>query len=166
MTCIRHMALWLAATIVLIAVGLMPSGAQAHAGMGHAGQAHAGMGHADQAHAGHARGGAAPLPPAASAQARIGDAEARILLPVAAIRTAVMPTATPVRALSAGACDGACSNAGCRLPSSCCTSAGLTPDSIDAAGPRGPSERTLARALPARTDVIPEAVPEPPRFHA
>ncbi|GJD76215.1 hypothetical protein [Methylobacterium goesingense] len=143
MTGLRHMALWLAAVIVLIAVGLMPSDAQAHAGHPHA-----------------ARVAATALPPTASSEARTG--EAQTLLSPLAIRTVVVLAAPPVRALSTGTCDGTCCNAGCRN-GSCCTGAGLTPD-IDADGdPRGPGDRALARALPARTDVVPEALPEPPR---
>lgn len=148
MTCVRHMALWLAAVIVLITVGLMPSGAAAHAGHPHA------------------AGVAATAPsPAVSAEARLGG-EDRILLPRAAIRTIVVLTAAPTQALSTGACDGTCCNAGCRSPNACCTGAGLAPDSDDAAGPRRSGDRALARALPARTDVVPEALPEPPRFDA
>lgn len=148
MTCVRHMALWLAAVIVLITVGLMPSGAAAHAGHPHA------------------AGVAATAPsPAVSAEARLGG-EDRILLPRAAIRTIVVLTAAPTQALSTGACDGTCCNAGCRSPNACCTGAGLAPDSDDAAGPRRSGDRALARALPARTDVVPEALPEPPRFTA
>jgi hypothetical protein len=154
MTCVRHMALWLAAVIVLITVGLMPSGAAAHAGHPHA------------------AGVAATAPsPAVSAEARPGSearlgGEDRILLPRVAIRTIVVLTAAPTQALSTGACDGTCCNAGCRSPNACCTGAGLAPDSADAAGPRRSGDRALARALPARTDVVPEALPEPPRFAA
>jgi hypothetical protein len=156
MTCVRHMALWLAAVIVLITVGLMPSGAAAHAGHPHA------------------AGVAATAPsPAVSAEARLGGedrlssedrlgGEERILLPRAAIRTIVVLTAAPTQALSTGTC----CNAGCRSPNACCTGAGLAPDSADAAGPRRSGDRALARALPARTDVVPEALPEPPRFDA
>jgi hypothetical protein len=148
MTCVRHMALWLTAVIVLITVGLMPSGAAAHAGHPHG------------------AGVAATAPsPAVSAEARLGG-EDRILLPRAAIRTIVVLTAAPPQALSTGACDGTCCNAGCRSPNACCTGAGLAPDSDDAAGPRRSGDRALARALPARTDVVPEALPEPPRFDA
>jgi hypothetical protein len=148
MTCVRHMALWLTAVIVLITVGLMPSGAAAHAGHPHG------------------AGVAATAPsPAVSAEARLGG-EDRILLPRAAIRTIVVLTAAPPQALSTGACDGTCCNAGCRSPNACCTGAGLAPDSDDAAGPRRSGDRALARALPARTDVVPEALPEPPRFTA
>ncbi|POR43258.1 hypothetical protein CRT23_09060 [Methylobacterium sp. V23] len=148
MTCVRHMALWLAAVIVLITVGLMPSGAAAHAGHPHG------------------AGVAATAPsPAVSAEARLSS-EDRILLPRAAIRTIVVLTAAPPQALSTGACDGTCCNAGCRSPNACCTGAGLAPDSDDAAGPRRSGDRALARALPARTDVVPEALPEPPRFDA
>jgi len=148
MTCVRHMALWLTAVIVLITVGLMPSGAAAHAGHPHG------------------AGVAATAPsPAVSAEARLGG-EDRILLPRAAIRTIVVLTAAPTQALSTGACDGTCCNAGCRSPNACCTGAGLAPDSDDAAGPRRSGDRALARALPARTDVVPEALPEPPRFDA
>lgn len=139
MTGVRHMALWLAAVIVLIAVGLMPSGAQAHASHPHA---------------------AARVVPV---EIRIGS-EARGLIPEAVVRTAVGLVASPVDTLTTGLCDGSCCNAGCRT--SCCTGSGLAPDSADAAGPRGPGARALARALPARTDVIPEALPEPPRFDA
>ncbi|WP_156375557.1 hypothetical protein [Methylobacterium sp. Leaf125] len=148
------MALWLAAVIVLITVGLMPSGAAAHAGHPHA------------------AGVAATAPsPAVSAEARPGSearlgGEDRILLPRVAIRTIVVLTAAPTQALSTGACDGTCCNAGCRSPNACCTGAGLAPDSDDAAGPRRSGDRALARALPARTDVVPEALPEPPRFNA
>ncbi|WP_146056354.1 hypothetical protein [Methylobacterium sp. V23] len=142
------MALWLAAVIVLITVGLMPSGAAAHAGHPHG------------------AGVAATAPsPAVSAEARLSS-EDRILLPRAAIRTIVVLTAAPPQALSTGACDGTCCNAGCRSPNACCTGAGLAPDSDDAAGPRRSGDRALARALPARTDVVPEALPEPPRFDA
>lgn len=160
MTCVRHMALWLAAVIVLITVGLMPSGAAAHAGHPHG------------------AGVAATAPsPAVSAEARLGGedrlssedrlgGEERILLPRAAIRTIVVLTAAPTQALSTGACDGTCCNAGCRSPNACCTGAGLAPDSDDAAVPRRSGDRALARALPARTDVVPEALPEPPRFTA
>ncbi|MCJ2046183.1 hypothetical protein MKK58_16835 [Methylobacterium sp. J-078] len=137
------MALWLAAVIALIAVGLMPSGAQAHAGHPRAPSA-----------------SATALPPTASAEARTG--EAQTLLPHLAVRTVVVLAASPVRALGTGACDGTCCNAGCRT-GSCCTGAGLAPDTDDAAGPRGPGDRALARALPARTDIVPEALPEPPR---
>lgn len=148
------MALWLAAVIVLITVGLMPSGAAAHAGHPHG------------------AGVAATAPsPAVSAEARPGSearlgGEDRILLPRVAIRTIVVLTAAPTQALSTGACDGTCCNAGCRSPNACCTGAGLAPDSDDAAGPRRSGDRALARALPARTDVVPEALPEPPRFTA
>jgi hypothetical protein len=41
MTLARTLALWLAATIVLIAAGLMPSGAEAHAGHPHGGPSRA-----------------------------------------------------------------------------------------------------------------------------
>ncbi|WP_082510863.1 hypothetical protein [Methylobacterium sp. Leaf104] len=151
------MALWLAAVIALITVGLVPSGAEAHGGHPHA----AGV-------AAHAAGVAATaLPPAASAEVRTGGEalliETRMLLPQAAIRTAVVLSASPTRTLSTGACDGTGCNAGCRSPSACCTGAGLAPDSDEAAGPRGSGDRALARALPARTDVVPEALPEPPR---
>ena len=134
------MALWLAAVIVLIAVGLVPSGAQAHAGH----------------------------PPAglAAASAPAASADARMNLSDAAIRTMVALTATPVKALSTGACDGTCCNSGCRGPNSCCTGTGLAPDTGDTTGPRGPGDRALARALPARADVVPEALPEPPRSDA
>jgi hypothetical protein len=142
------MALWLAAVILLIAVGLVPSTAEAHGGHAHA----AGV-------------AAAALPPAATAEVRTGGA-ARMLLPEAAVRTVVALAPAPVRALSSGACEGGCCNAGCRSPNSCCTGAGLVPDSDVAAGPRRPGDRALARALPARTDVVPEALPEPPRFDA
>lgn len=145
---VRHMALWLAAAIVLIAVGLMPSGAEAHAGHPHA------------------AGVAATAPsPAVSAEARLGG-EDRILLPRAAIRTRVVLAAAPIKALSTGACDGLCGHAGCRSSNACCTGAGLAPDSDAVAGPRGPGDRALARALPARTDIVPETLPEPPRFDA
>jgi hypothetical protein len=152
MTRVRHMALWLAAVIVLIAVGLMPSGAEAHGGHPHA-----------------AGAAATALPPAASAEIR--KRETRALLPQASLSqaplgTVVALTASPNRGLSTGACDGTCCNAGCRSPNSCCTGAGLAPAGDDAAGPRKPGDRALARALPARTDVVPEALPEPPRFDA
>lgn len=140
MTRVRHMALWLAAVIVLIAVGFVPSGAQAHAGHPPAGLA-------------------ATSAPAASADARTNLSDA-------AIRTMVVLTVAPVKALSTGACDGTCCNGGCRGPNSCCTGTGLAPDNGDATGPRGPGARALARALPARTDVVPEALPEPPRSAA
>jgi hypothetical protein len=152
MTRVRHMALWLAAVIVLIAVGLMPSGAEAHGGHPHA-----------------AGAAATALPPAASAEIR--KLETRALLSQASLSqaplgTVVALTASPNRGLSTGACDGTCCNAGCRSPNSCCTGAGLAPAGDDAAGPRKPGDRALARALPARTDVVPEALPEPPRFDA
>ncbi len=157
MTRVRHMALWLAAVIVLIAVGLMPSGAEAHGGHPHA-----------------AGAAATALPPAASAELR--KREIRALLPQASLSQATLAqttlgavvalTASPNRGLSTGACDGTCCNAGCRSPNSCCTGAGLAPAGDDAAGPRGPGGRALARALPARMDVVPEALPEPPRSDA
>lgn len=157
MTRVRHMALWLAAVIVLIAVGLMPSGAEAHGGHPHA-----------------AGAAATALPPAASAEIRqreIRNLETRALLSQASLSqaplgTVVALTASPNRGLSTGACDGTCCNAGCRSPNSCCTGAGLAPAGDDAAGPRGPGGRALPRALPARTDVVPEALPEPPRSDA
>jgi hypothetical protein len=157
MTCVRHMALWLVAVIVLIAVGVMPSDARAHAGHPHT---PAGVATAEP--------GPTALPVASLSSAVLASAafETRIVVPAIAVRTIVVLAAAPVRALSAGPCDGTCCNAGCRSPGSCCTGAGLAPDSADAAGPRGASERALARALPARTDVVPEALPEPPRYHA
>jgi hypothetical protein len=129
------MALWLAAVIVLIAVGLMPSGAQAHAGHPHAS----------------ARITATMPTGMAGAQAE-SEARPRVL------------AALTGKAMVTSPCDGACCNAGCRT--SCCTGAGLAPESADPSGPRGPGDPALARALPARTDVVPEALPEPPRFDA
>lgn len=150
MTCIRHMALWLAAVIVLIAVGLMPSGAQAHAGHAHgpAGTAAVSL-----------------LPLSAASAARLGG-ETRKIVPDGAIRAVLVLAAARIRSLSAGAGDGACCNAGCRSPGSCCTGAALAPDQADAAEPRMSGDRALARALPARTDIVPEALPEPPRSDA
>lgn len=148
MTCVRTLALWLAAVIVLIAVGLVPSGAEAHAG-------HARV----DGHAGHARadGHAEPVRAVATAST----------LP-ASLATATPSVAAAVIRASAEAglarpCDGAC----CRAPgTSCCTGSALAADPHAVLPPRDPAGHALPRALPARTDVVPEALPEPPRSFA
>jgi hypothetical protein len=135
MTCARTLALWLVATIVLIAAGLVPSGAEAHAG-----HAHTGPGRTVAA---------SPALPASFA---------------AATKSVVVTT---VRASAesglARPCDGAC----CRTSgTSCCTGTALAADLQAVMPPRARAERALPRALPARTDVVPEALPEPPRSFA
>ncbi len=131
MTCARTMALWLAAVIVLIAVGFMPSGAQAHGG---------------HAHPGPDRVAASPLSAASTST---------VTQSVATALVARVGMATDL----AHACDGAC----CRMGTSCCTGTALAPDTQAALPRRRPGEPVLARALPARTDVVPDALPEPPR---
>lgn len=132
------MALWLVAVIVLIAAGLMPSGAQAHEGHRHPAGAMAG--HASVETSG----------PALSA-------------PVVRAAAALTGLRAPTRMGIASACDGLCCGGACHGGTSCCTGAGLAAESEASAPPRRPGERALARALPARTDVVPEALPEPPR---
>ncbi|MCJ2036184.1 hypothetical protein [Methylobacterium sp. J-068] len=141
------MALWLAAAIVLIAVGVMPSGAQAHGRHAH----------------GEARAVSASLASIAIRSTAEAAGPRAIASDAVTVRTRV---AVSARIIGADLCDGSCGRAGCRGAGSCCTGAGLAPDAADAAAPRGPRDRALARALPARTDVVPEALPEPPRFHA
>ena len=131
MTCARTMALWLAAVIVLIAVGFRPSSAQAHGG---------------HAHPGPDRVAASPLPAASTST---------VTQSVATALVARVGMATDL----AHACDGAC----CRTGTSCCTGTALAPDAQAALPRRRPGEPVLARALPARTDVVPDALPEPPR---
>ncbi|SFG93778.1 hypothetical protein [Methylobacterium gossipiicola] len=132
MTCARTLALWLVATIVLIAAGLMPSGAEAHAG--------------------HAHGG--PGRPSVAAPTTLATVTKSV--------TAATVQASPETGL-ARPCDGAC----CRAPGThCCTGAALAADPQAALPPRDPAGRALPRAFPARTDVVPEALPEPPRSFA
>ena len=70
MTPVRHLALWLAAAIVMIAVSLVPSAASAHAGHGH-GAARVSATDGSAAKGGH------PAPQMVKAQA--AKAEARLL---------------------------------------------------------------------------------------
>lgn len=137
MTCARTMALWLAAVIVLIAVGFMSSGAQAHGG---------------HAHPGPDRVAASPLSAASTSTVAITSTVAKS---VATALVARVGMATDL----AHACDGAC----CRMGTSCCTGTALAPDTQAALPRRRPGEPVLARALPARTDVVPDALPDPPR---
>lgn len=135
MTCARTMALWLVAVIVLIAAGLMPSGAEAHAGHAHGGQSPGAV-------------AASPLP------ASLATATKSV--------AAAIVQASPEAGLDRP-CDGAC----CRGPGThCCTGSALAADPQAVLPPRDPADRALPRALPARTDVVPEALPEPPRSFA
>jgi hypothetical protein len=132
MTCARTMVFWLMAVIVLIAVGVMPSGAEAHAG--------------------HARHGAA-------------DAVRALVVVDTTLRAPALALSarSSVETRLTRACDGSC----CHIPGTpCCTGAALAPNA-QAALPRRPAgARALARAFPARTDVVPEALPKPPRSAA
>ncbi|MCJ2083379.1 hypothetical protein [Methylobacterium sp. J-090] len=141
----RNMVLWLVAVIVLIAAFAVPSGAEAHAGHAPAGP--------DRAVA-----SVTPLPASVAAKSIAATS-------VAAVTTSIA-TAPVVRASAetglAHPCDGAC----CRPGTSCCTGTALAPETHAALPARGPEARAHARALPARTDVVPEALPEPPRSFA
>lgn len=135
------MALWLVAVIVLIAVCAMPSGAEAHDGHRHPATDHATI---EQA----------------------GPAALAVATPTASVKVAAavfVRTGIQAPASIGLACDGPCCNSGCRPGTSCCTGAGLAAESDESGPPRRPGARALARALPARTDVVPEALPEPPR---
>ncbi|WP_157085648.1 hypothetical protein [Methylobacterium sp. Leaf99] len=138
----RNMALWLVAVIVLIAVFAVPSGAEAHAGRMHAGHAPAGP---DRTAA------VTPLPASVAAT----------FLAATSVVSAGVDRASAESGL-AHPCDGAC----CRPGTACCTGTALAPETHPALPARGPEARAHARALPARTDVVPEALPEPPRSFA
>lgn len=126
------MALWLVAVIVLIAAGLMPSGAEAHAGHAHGGQS-----------------------------STVVAAPASLATATKSVAAATVRAST--EAGLARPCDGAC----CRTPGThCCTGTALAADPQAALPPRDPAAPALPRALPARTDVVPEALPEPPRAFA
>ncbi len=143
------MALWLVAVIVLIAVGAMPSGAQAHEGHRHPGGARVVQGAVET-----------PAPvlftPLLSAP----------VLSVAKATTPPTGLRVPARLGIASACDGLCCGGACQGGPSCCTGTGLAVESATSVPPRRPGEPALARPLPARTDVVPEALPEPPRSFA
>jgi len=139
----RNMALWLVATIVLIVVFAMPSGAQAHTGHPHPGHPHAGPERIVAA---------AIALPASNRPASLGvRAEA---VAMAGRAEAGLDLARP--------CDGAC----CRPGTSCCTGTALAPDTQAALPARRPNEPALAPALPIRADIVPEALPRPPRSFA
>lgn len=143
----RNMALWLVAVIVLIAVFAVPSGAEAHAGRMHAGHAPAGP---DRTAA------VTPLPASVAATFVVATSVAATSVVSAGVDRASAETGL------AHPCDGAC----CRPGTACCTGTALAPETHPALPARGPEARAHARALPARTDVVPEALPEPPRSFA
>lgn len=144
MTRVSHMALWLLALIVLIGVGAMPSVAQAHDGHRHGTDGRVSAG-----------------------QFSAGPASVDRALPVLVVKIATAaPSAVPARMSVGTACDGPCCNPACQSGTSCCTGAGLAAESAESGPSRRPGDRALARALAARTDIVPEALPEPPRSFA